>query len=102
MVQTELWSRYFDVREIFIVGLAHSVRHNWFHQSREVCPYSFLLRREDGSKDAGDDYRVEGREKKEKETDLFYGRLESLLSAITASFTAFFTPLFSNPTLNPP
>ena len=60
----------------------------------------------DGSKDAGDDYRVEGREKKEKETDLFYGRLESLLSAIIASFTAFFTafftPLFSNPILNPP
>ena len=57
---------------------------------------------EDGSRDAGDNYRVEGREKKEKETDLFYGRLESFLSAITASFIAFFTPSFSNPTLNPP
>jgi hypothetical protein len=38
-----------------------------------------------GSKDAGDDCREEGKEEKEKEADLFYGRPESFLSAITAS-----------------
>ena len=33
-------------------------------------------------------------EKKEKETDLFYGGLESFLSATIAPFTAFFTAFF--------